>query len=130
MSESTSVHEKVKSKVTGQNWVVINIIGPGLRQKTKTSSFRILGAFDEKVEANAYAESYKKLDDRFDIYVASMYEFLPIPEEVHDVGDVKYSQQEINDLLNVHETSRTQTVEWNQRIENAHKTGQDSWAPL
>jgi len=126
----TSVTEKVKSRVPHRNFVVVNIIGPGLRQKTKKAAFRILGCFDTEQEASAYAERYKKLDDRFDLYVCSMYEFLPIPEEVHDVGNVEYSNKEINNLLDIHESARTQTEEWNSRIEQAQKTGQDKWGNL
>jgi hypothetical protein len=128
--QNISAVEKVKSRVPHQNWVVVNIIGPGLRQKTKKSSFRILGCFETEQEATNYAERYKKLDDRFDIYVCCMYEFLPIPEEVHDVGDVQYSNKEINNLLEIHQSAHTQTQEWNSRIEQAKKTGQDKWGDL
>ena len=125
--QTVSMSEKAKSRVPGQNYVVVNIIGPGLRQPSKKPAFRILGCFDEEKEADAYAETYKKMDDRFDIYVCLMYAFLLIPDQVHDVGNVKYDQKEINDLLDVHETTRTQTQEWNQRLENAQKGGKDAW---
>lgn len=127
MTEKVSLTEKVKTKVTGQNYLVCNIVGPGLRQAIKKSAFRILGAFDTEAEANAHAELYKKLDSRFDIYVCAMYEFLPIPDQVHDVGNVKYDQKELNELLEVHENTRTHTKEWNQRIEEAQKGGEDKW---
>lgn len=128
--QQVSLTEKVKSRVPEQNYVLVNIVGPGLRQKTKKAAFRILGCFNTEAEANEYAERYKKLDERFDLYVCSMYEFLPIPEEVHDVGNVQYSNKEINNLLEIHEESRTQTQEWNSRIEQAKKTGEDKWGDL
>lgn len=124
---TTSLTERVKTKVAGQNWLVVNIVGPGLRQVVKKPAFRVLGVFDSEAEANAYTEEYRKLDDRYDIYVAAMYEFLPIPDQVHDVGNVKYDQKEITELLEVHEKTRTQTQEWNQRIEQAQKGGEDKW---
>lgn len=125
--QTASLTERVKTKVTGQNYVVVNIVGPGLRQAVKKPAFRVLGCFDTEAEANAHVEHYRKLDSRFDIYVCSMYEFLPIPDQVHDVGNVKYDQKELNDLLEVHERTRTQTQEWNQRIEEAQKGGEDKW---
>lgn len=128
--QRVSLTEKVKIRVPNQNWVVVNIIGPGLRQTTKNTAFRILGCFDAEAEAQAFAKKYEKLDDRFDIYVCSMYEFLPIPDQVHDVGNVKYGREEINELLEVHESTRTQTEEWNARVEQAQKTGEDKWGAL
>lgn len=122
--------EKVKRRVPGQQYVVLNIVGPGLRQVTKKTAFRILGCFDSEKEAREYADDYKPLDDRFDIYLCSMYEFLPIPTEVHDVGDVRYAHEEINELLDVHQKTRTQTESWNNRLEEAHKSGQDAWGDL
>lgn len=122
-----SLLEKVKLRVPGQNWVLINMVGPGLRQQVKKSAFRILGTFDTEAEAEAHAEEYRKLDDRFDLYVCQMYQFLPVLEEVHDVGNVKYDQKEINTLLDTHEKTRTQTQEWNKRIEEAKKGGEDKW---
>ena len=119
--------EKAKSKVGGQDWRVINLIGPSLRQMNKKPAFRVLGCFETEEEAGAHAEKYRKLDDRFDLYVCKMYEFLPVLDEVHDVGNVKYEQKEINDLLKAHEESQTQTKEWNQRIEHAQKGGEDKW---
>jgi len=128
--QHVSLTEKVKVRVPNQNWVVVNIIGPGLRQQTKKNAFRILGCFDTEEEAQAFSKKYEKLDDRYDIYVCAMYEFLPIPDQVHEVGNVKYGREEINELLEVHESTRTQTEEWNSRVEQAQKTGEDKWGSL
>ena len=122
-----SVLETAKLKVPGQNYVVLNVVGPGLRQKTKDASVRILGCFDSKQSAEEHAEQYRQKDDRFDIFVADMYQFLPIPDQVHDVGNVKYDEKKLNDLFDAHDSSRTQTEEWNKRIEDAKEKGEDKW---
>ena len=124
---SASVLEKVKRKIEEQEWAVINLIGPGLRQRHKSTAFRILGVFKTEELAEKYAQEYSKLDSRFDVFVVKMYEFLPIPTEVHDVGKVVYEQKEVNDLLAAHESTRTQTQEWNSRMETALSGNEDPW---
>ena len=118
-----------KLTVEGQGWEVIQIIGPGLRQQTKETCIRLLGGFPEKVDADAYAKEYRKLEDTYDIYVVQKYRWLPIPHEVHDVGEVKYDEEAINDLLRVHDKTRTETEDWNKRIMAAHSKGEqkDTW---
>jgi len=118
---------RAKKTVDNQEWACINIIGPGLRQVTKESCFRILGVFRTREEAEKHAVEYRKIEELYDIYVVSMYEFLPLPHSVEDVGDVRYEQEEINELLAVHEKTRTQADEFNSRVANAKSTGQDSW---
>lgn len=122
-----SVLEPAKLKVPAQNYVVLNIVGPGLRQQTKDASFRVLGCFDSKQAAEDHAEEYRKKEDRYDIFVAEMYQFLPIPNQVHDVGNVKYDEKKLNDLFDAHDENRTKTEEWNKRIEDAKESGQDKW---
>lgn len=133
----SSTTEKVALSIEGQKWIVFNMVGPGLRQQVgKKSAIRFLGVFDDCEDpskpkdqlARDFADEYKKRDDRFDIYVAKAGEFLPILNEVHEVGEVKYSHREINDLLEVHDRTRTQTEDWNRRIENAKLTKKDGWA--
>ena len=120
---------RAKLSVPGQEWEVINIIGPGLRQQTKETCIRLLGSFAEKEDADAYALEYRKLEDTYDIYVVQKYGWLPIPHEVHDVGNVKYDEEDLNDLLRVHEKTRTETEDWNKRIMAAHSKGEqkDTW---
>lgn len=131
--------EKVALSVEGQKWIVFNLVGPGLRQQVgKKSAWRFLGAFDDCQDpqkpkdqlARDFADEYRKRDDRFDIYVAKAGEFLPMLNEVHEVGEVKYHYKEVNELLDVHERTRTQTEDWNRRIENAKLTKKDGWAEL
>lgn len=121
--EKGSINDEAKAKVDKQNWLVLQIVGPGLRQQTKDTAIRTLGAFNTEEEANEYAKNYSKLDDTFDTFVLKMYWFSTIPTEVHDVGEIKYQEPKLNDLMKVHEESRTQTEDWNRRIENAHKAG-------
>ncbi len=127
MSKISAASEKVKLRTPGQEWIVCNFIGPNLRQISQRSGFRPLGCFATAEEADEFAQQYRKLDDRFDIYVCKMYEFLVIPDEVHEVGDVKYDDKRINDLLDAHESSRIQTQEWNKRLEDARAGGGDKW---
>jgi hypothetical protein len=132
--------EKNLMPIEGQEWVVVNIVGPGLRQKVgKKSAFRILAFFPDQKEdprlpleqyALDYANEYKKRDNRFDIYVVRSGHFLPMLHEVHEVGNVKYDHKELNDLIDVHERTRTQTEDWNRRIENAQLTKKDGWAEM
>lgn len=93
----------------------------------KRPGFRILGAFDKEEQADAYIKEYRKLDDRYDLYKCQMYEFQIIPDQVHDVGEVKYADNEINNLLDIHHKTKTQTEEWNRRVESAKTSGNDAW---
>lgn len=120
-------------KIQGQNWFLLNMVGPGLRQNMgvgQKTSCRILGCFSTKQEAEAHAAEYRKKDDRFDIYVVQMYEWWPILHEIHEVGDIKYDREEQNDLFKIHENTKTQTNNWNKRLEDAKLNGVDGWAPL
>lgn len=127
-SEAVSCTEKVKLRVPGQKYVVVNLIGPGLRLVSKQCAFRVLGCFASEAEAKAHADEYRAKDARFDIYVCAMYEFLPFPDEVHDVGDVVYHQEDVNKLLESHNQARTTTEAWTERVEASKASGgEDKW---
>jgi hypothetical protein len=128
--KSATATEKAKLTVEGQNYMVINMIGPGLRQHTQKSAIRVLGCFATEEEARKWADKYRKIDNRFDLLVCSMYYFLPVLDELHEIGDIQYTEREINNLLDVHHKTRTQTEEWNQRLEHAQKGGEDKWGAL
>jgi hypothetical protein len=90
----------------------------------------VLGCFATEEEARKWADKYRKIDNRFDLLVCSMYYFLPVLDELHEIGDIQYTEREINNLLDVHHKTRTQTEEWNQRLEHAQKGGEDKWGAL
>lgn len=126
--EEVSCTEQVKLRVKGQKYAVVNLIGPGLRLQSKDCAFRILGVFNKDEEARAYIKKYEALDSRFDMYVCAMYEFLPFPAEVHEVGDVIYDEDRLNELLAVHHKTRTTTQEFNERVDaSVASGGVDKW---
>lgn len=126
--EEVSCTEAAKLRVKGQKFAVVNLIGPGLRLQSKACAFRILGVFNKEEEARAHVKKYEGLDSRFDMYVCAMYEFLPFPTEVHEVGDVIYDEEKLNELMAVHHKTRTTTQEFKERVDASVMTGGvDKW---
>lgn len=114
-----------------QKVALFYMVGPGLRQQVgKRSALCFLGAFPDKETALKHKDELEKKSRQFDIYMVDMYEFFPILNEVHEVGDVKYSHKELNELLEVHERTKTQTQQWNERMEHAQLNKIDGWAPV
>lgn len=118
-------HEKPKLRVEGQVWIVFNIIGPGLRQKSKDSAFRVLGVFATEPEADEFAKEYEKKDRRFDVFKSNkMGMFIPIPDEVPaEMGEVKFSDDRMTKMFKAYKEVRETTQDFQDRIRRAKLNG-------
>lgn len=91
-----------KLRVPGLNFVLLSCASYGQSGREDNACYgaKIRGAFDTKEEAEAHALLLQKEDKNFDIYVASMYEWLVMPPSTDLCEDVHISNQMLEEIMN------------------------------
>lgn len=91
-----------KLRVPGLNFVLLSCASYGQsgRDANVSCGAKIRGAFNTKEEAEAHAVLLQEEDQNFDIYVASMYEWLVIPPRTDLCEDVHLSNQMLEEIMN------------------------------
>lgn len=89
-------------RVPNMNFIVLSCAAAGMAQVTNDNrcAAKIRGAFNTVDEANIHAELLQREDPYFDIYVAPMYEWIVIPPQVGECGEVHLQNKTIEDIMN------------------------------
>ena len=83
-----------KARIPGLNYVLLSCAsyGESAINREHSCAAKIRGAFNTKEEAEEHAAVLQDEDKHFDIYVASMYEWLVIPPRTDLCEDVHLSK--------------------------------------
>ena len=66
-----------KLKIDGQNFAVLQWVGPKLTAKTEINGIRIMGAFDTVEDAEKHIETFTKEEKAYDTGIIELYKFVP-----------------------------------------------------
>jgi hypothetical protein len=115
--------------ITGQTFALVSIVGPNLNQKCNVYGIKIRGVTDTIEQAKAMTQRLMKVDNNYDIYTVEIGKFFPLDVEPHDVGEVEYENQQLNNLIKSYlENKEHANDQWharkNEMIKEAIKEGQ------
>lgn len=120
ISEIQAVTDRIR--VPNINFIVLSCAAPGMAQVTNDNrcAAKIRGAFNTVDEANIHAELLQREDPYFDIYVAPMYEWIVIPPQTGECGEVHLQNKTIEEIMNKELQHRHDSAsQLESRIQNA-----------
>lgn len=86
----------------GKKYVLMSMVSPDHpRQKGAVHALKIHDVCDDRSEADALAQYYRRLDPVFDIYVGYIGKFFPLVFNVDDI-DAEYADTQLNLLIKTH----------------------------
>lgn len=102
--------------IPSQKYALISIVGPNTRQKCDVWGLKIRGVADSLDSAKALSKRIMKLDKDYDIYTVDIGKFFPLAVEPHDVADVEYENQQLNELIKSYLANKEKANEhWHHR---------------
>jgi len=115
--------------IPGQVYALVSIVGPNLNQKCNVYGLKVRGVADSIDKAKAMTQRLMKIDNNYDIYTVEVGKFFPLDVDPHDVGEVEYENQQLNNLIKSYlENKELANDQWharkNQMIKEAIKEGQ------
>lgn len=94
-----------------QNFVCLSFVSPDIK-KIKNCSLRglkIRGVFNKKEEAEKHAESLRKKDPDFDIFVGEVGKWLPWDPSPEQVEDERWQEKELNNIVANYKKAREES---------------------
>ena len=110
----------------GQQWVLLSFAGPKMRQKHRDFAVKVRGVFATQEDAARVAKQFQDSGDRFDIFTAQMYHWLPCPPDLTKIQDQKYTDDRLNAIMSGHEMAQQDAKEqFDRRKEALQRDGLD-----
>lgn len=85
--------------VPGQRYALLSMIGPECPQKGEQLAIKIRGCFATIDDAKAHAAELIQKDKFVNIFIAAMYEWLPVPPKLDSIDDVKYQEDFLSKMF-------------------------------
>jgi hypothetical protein len=87
--------------VPGQNFALVSFVGPEFcRQKSGKFAMKVRGVFATEDEAKAYVRRLQRAgDNAVDIFLVSMYNWVPCPPDPMAVESQEYQETFLNELM-------------------------------
>jgi hypothetical protein len=88
-------------QVPGQNFALVSFVGPEFcRQKSGKFAMKLRGVFATEDEAKVYVKRIQRSGDNVvDIFLLSMYNWVPIPPDPMAIENQEYQETFLNDLM-------------------------------
>jgi len=86
----------------GQNFALISVVSPDSNQKNKACAVKIKGVFESIEIAKMEAKKLIDSDPTFDIMLAEVGKWLPIPPDKDLIENQEYQDSFLNDLMQGH----------------------------
>ena len=86
-------------KVPGQNWACVSFVSPNSGQKCDSIGMKLRGVFDLHSEATEHAKKLSKIDQVFDVFVCSMYEWCLVPPDPAHISDQVYQNETLHTMI-------------------------------
>ncbi len=116
-------------QVPGQNFALVSFVGPEFcRQKSGQFAMKVRGCFATEDEAKAYVKRLQRSGDNVvDIFLVSMYNWVPCPPDPMSVQSQEYQEQFLQDLMTGYAESQRSAKEiFSDRKEKVMKDGLDA----
>jgi len=102
--------------IPNQKFALVSIVGPHMPQKCNIWGLKVRGVAESMEKAKSMTQRLMKIDNNYDIYTVELGKFFPLEVEPHQVGDVEYENQQLNDLIKSYLENREHANEqWLQR---------------
>lgn len=85
--------------LSGQRFALVSIVGPHMPQKCEVYGLKVRGTADSLEKAKALSQKLMRIDNNFDIYTVEVGKFFPLAVEPHQVSDVQYQNEQLNQLV-------------------------------
>ena len=85
--------------IPGQKYALISVVSS---QEGTTHALKIRGVFDDLESAQKHAKDLNTLDSQYDIMVAEMYKWLPIPPNKDDIENQVHQNEVLNSIITGH----------------------------
>lgn len=98
-------------QIPGQNFVCLSFVSPDIK-KIKNCTLRgikIRGVFNKKEDAEKHAESLRKKDPDFDIFVGEVGKWLPWDPTPEQVEDERWQEKELNNIVANYKKAREES---------------------
>ena len=116
MSKKTIDYLFEDPPITHQRFALISIVGPHMPQKCDVWGIKIRGVAESVEKAKAMTQKLMKIDSNYDIYTVEVGKFFPLVVEPHEIGEVEYENQQLNELIKNYLANREAANEqWHQR---------------
>ncbi len=115
-------------KVPNQSYALISIVGPNMPQKCDVWGLKIRGVTEDLERAKTMTKKLMRIDNNYDIYTVEVGKFFPLAVEPHQLKNVEYENQQLNELIkNYLENRELANEQWHARkadmIQKAIKEG-------
>tara|TARA_B100001094_G_scaffold172061_1_gene166393 strand:- start:6623 stop:7012 length:390 start_codon:yes stop_codon:yes gene_type:complete len=85
--------------IPGQKYALISVVSS---QEGKDHALKIRGVFDDLESAQKHGKDLNTLDSQYDIMVAEMYKWLPIPPNKDDIENQVHQNEVLNSIITGH----------------------------
>ena len=102
MTEPIDYLKPDEKRFPGQNYALISVVSPTSNQKSKSCGVKIKGVFESIEIAQMEAKRLMDLDSTFDIFIAEVGKWLPIPPDKNMIDSQEYQDGYLNDLIQGH----------------------------
>jgi len=116
-------------QIPGQNFALVSFVGPEYcRQKSGQFAMKIRGVFATEEEGKQYVKRLQRSGDNVvDIFLVSLYNWVPIPPNPMEVQSQEYQEQFLQDLMSGYAESQRSAKEiFNERKQKVMKEGLDA----
>lgn len=115
-------------RIPNQLYALISIVGPNMPQRCNVWGLKIRGVTEDLEKAKSMTKRLMRIDNNYDIYTVEVGKFFPLAVEPHDLKNVEYENQQLNDLIkNYLENRELANEQWHARkaemIQKAIKEG-------
>ena len=95
--------------IPGQKYALISLVS----SKDKYDhALKIRGVFDNLESANKHAKDLNALDPQFDIMVAELYKWLPIPPNKDEIENQVHKDEVLNSIIGGHKEEQKRAKEF------------------
>ena len=116
MSKKTIDYLFEDPPISHQRFALVSIVGPHMPQKCDVWGIKIRGVAESVEKAKGMTQKLMKIDNNYDIYTVEVGKFFPLAVEPHEVGEVEYENQQLNELIKNYLANREAANEqWHQR---------------
>ena len=102
MSDPIDYLKPDEKRFPGQNYALISVVSPDSNQKSKSCGVKIKGVFESIEIAQMEAKKLMELDSTFDIFLAEVGKWLPIPPDKAMIESQEYQDGYLNSLIQGH----------------------------
>ena len=116
--------------IAGQNYALISIVGPNMKQKCDVWGLKIRGVVNTIDQAKNQTQKLMNIDNNYDIYTVEVGKFFPLAVEPMEIQSVEYQNSQLNDLIKGYlENREVANQQWharkNEMVQQAIRDGQE-----